>query len=255
LAKLIKGGPRPSPPYESSVRPSAPSTIAPPAKSGPPKIIEREVVGAHHEARKLISDAHQEAQQIREAALAEAEETRQRGYQEGYQEGLGQYTEQTTRALLELEKKEQALELEFVKLVRVCVEKLLGQEMKLHPDAIVGIVRNALRDARQQREIIVRINPEDVEQAKKSQGRLLEVLARANAIEIRADNAITRGGCVIMTELGTIDASLERQLQALEDAIEEEVQEGGGGRKLGGSGYGDDEDELDQEDDPGSGGY
>jgi type III secretion protein L len=233
------------------VRPTAPSVAREQHQGPPKKILEREFVDAHHEARKIRDEAEQKAQEIVDRAEADAEETRQRGYQEGYQEGAGQYTEQVTRALLELKKKEQALEGEFVKLVRLCVEKVLSQELKLHPDAVAGLVRNALHDARQQREIIVRIHPDDVEQLKKNKARLLEMLARASDIEIRGDNAVARGGCMVMTELGTIDASLERQLKAIEDAIDEEMREGSPGDH--GDGYDANEGELDPEDDPGYG--
>lgn len=257
LPKVIKRGPGPShlPTSQSSLHAPAPSSIntsAPSKLAGPPKIIQREIVGATQQARSLIVEAEERAQQILEEAQAQAEATCERGYQDGYQDGLGQYTEQTTKALLELQRKEAQLEPEFIKLVRVCVERILGQELKLDPDAIIAIVRNALQDARQQREIIVRAHPDDVESLKNKQGRLLEMLARANSIEIRADNAIRRGGCIVVTELGTIDASLDRQLTALENALEEELRDGDSN---GPSGYDQNESELDQEDDPGSGGY
>ncbi len=186
-------------------------------------IIEREVVGATAEARRILGDSQGEANRILEEARAQAEELRQRGYDEGYQEGLGQYTEATAKALRDIDALKLTLEPEYIGLVRACVEKILGQELKLHPDAIVGMVRNALRDATQQREIVVRVNPEDAEALKKNQRRLLEVLARANAIEIREDPSVARGGCIVVTELGMIDASLDRQLLALEKVLEDEL--------------------------------
>jgi type III secretion system HrpE/YscL family protein len=241
-------------PQQSSVRPGPTTSIAPPAsKLGQPKatpIIQRELVDANREAKRIVQEAYAEAQRILEDARTQAEETHQRGYDDGYQEGLGAYTEQTTRALLQLRKKEESTEHEFIKLVRVCVEKILGQEIKLNPDAVTGMVRAALQDARQQREIIVRVHPEDAEHLKKDKRRLLEVLARANTIEIREDANVTRGGCVVLTELGMIDASLERQLDALQAAIDEEYRMGnpdGGG--------GDYDRNEDQEDDPNYGSY
>jgi type III secretion system HrpE/YscL family protein len=195
-------------------------------RSGPPKVIQSELVSAAQEARRITNEAEEEAQRIREQAEADADEFKQRGYQEGYEEGLGQYTEKVAAALLQVQNSMNDIEPQYVRLVRACVEKILGQELKLHPDAIVGIVRNALVDARQQREIIVRVHPDDVDQLKKNQGRLLEKLARASAIEIRADAAVTRGGCIVVTELGTIDATLQRQLEAIETALNQEMREG-----------------------------
>jgi type III secretion system HrpE/YscL family protein len=248
LPKVIKRGPD-LPPQSSSVRPGAASSISPPSSQKPKAapIIRSELVDATAEAKRIRQEAELEAAEIRQQAQVEAQEIHQQGYNDGYQEGLAAYTEQTTKAILQLRKSEENNEREFINLVRACVEKVLGQEIKLNPDAVTGIVRMALQDARQQREIIVRAHPDDVADLNKNKRKLLEVLARASAIEIREDNTITRGGCIVLTELGMIDASLERQLNAIEAAVEEEYREGLAGG--GGGGYQDDEEQPDQEDD------
>ena len=136
-----------------------PSSQAPssarPRKGAPRKRIRKDVVEAKQEARRIIEDAEQQANRIRDEAEQEREQLRQQGYDEGYQEGVGQYTEQTTKALLEIDQLKVALEPEYIKLVTVCVEKIVGEELKLHSDSIIGIVRNALKAATQQREINV----------------------------------------------------------------------------------------------------
>ena len=214
---------------------------------GPKKrIIEREVVGATHEAAEIRRRAEEEAQRIVDEAQEQAYETRQHGFEEGKQEALAQYTREISQALLRVRKLEEALEPLYVGLIRDCVEKVLNQELHQNPAAIVGVVRSALVDARQQREIIVRVNPIDVDALEKNKNRLLEILARANSVEVRPDASVTRGGCVVVTELGSIDASLERQLEALAQAIEVEFREGPSGAAY-------DESELDPEDDPGGG--
>jgi type III secretion system HrpE/YscL family protein len=236
---------------QSSVRPGPSASMASQvAKPKAAAIIPREHVDANIEARRIKQEAYEEAERVRQEAEAGAEETRQNGYKEGYEEGLAAYTQQTTKALLQLRASEMAIEGEFIKLVRACVEKILGQEIKLNPDAVAGMVRMALQDARQQREIIVRVHPEDADNLNKNKRKLLEVLARANTIEIREDQTITRGGCIVVTELGTIDASLDRQLDAIHDAVMEEYRLGGDPSD---GGY--QNDEGYQEEDPDGGSY
>jgi flagellar assembly protein FliH len=238
LAKVIKqttGGPSPAQPR-----------VKPIARDLDRKVIQHELVDATAEARRIVREAEQEAARIIEAAQEEAQETHQRGFEEGKQEALAKYTKDVTQALLRIQQMEQQLEPLYIGLVRACVEKIIDGELRLHPDAIVGVVRNALRDARQQREIMVRVHPSDAESLQKNKPRLLEMLARAQTIEIRPDESVKRGGCVVVTELGQIDASLERQLEALTIALETELIEGG-------SYSGDYDDELDPEDDPGYG--
>jgi type III secretion system HrpE/YscL family protein len=240
LAKVIKQGPQIAyPSSRPSGGPSHGGSGGPPLRSSPisgdrgslsPKkaIIQKEVVDATADGRRIIAAAEQQAAQMIDDAERQVQEIRDRAHDEGYQEGLGQHTEAIMRASIELKRLREAVEAEYVKLVRTCVEKLLGQEIKLHPDAVVGIVRNALRDAGQQREIIVRVHPSSAEEVRKNHRRLLDVLARANQVEVREDPSVSPGGCIVVTELGTIDASLERQLQAIEAALDLELQRGGG---------------------------
>lgn len=236
MPKVIKRGGAPAP--QPSGRPAP----------GPKKrIIEREVVGATKEAAEIRRRAEDEARRIIEEATEQAYETRQHGFEEGKQEALAQYTQQISQALLQVQKMADDMEPQYIGLVRSCVEQVLNVELKANPEAIIGVVRKALEDARQQREIIVRVNPADAEALERNKNRLLEVLARANSVEVRADASVSRGGCVVVTELGSIDASLERQLEALGQAIEAEYREIGLGVV--------EESELDPEDDPGGGGY
>jgi type III secretion protein L len=212
-----------------------PGSLAPGAPPLRKRIIEREVVGAAEEAAEIRRKAEAEAVRRLEEAVDQASETRQRGYEDGKQEGLAEYTREIAGALLRIRRIEQELEPLYVGLVKACVEKILAQELRQHPDAIVGVVRAALADARQQREVTVRVHPSDAEQLRRQKNKLLEILARANAIDIREDAGVTRGGCVVVTELGAIDASLERQLEALAAALQAEL-----GDAMAGSGGADD---------------
>jgi type III secretion protein L len=215
------------------------------------RIIEREVVGATQEAAEIRRRAEQEAERLIAEAHEQAYETRQRGFEEGKQEGLAQYTREIAGALFRIRRIEQELEPLYVGLVRDCAEKIIGQELKQHPDAILGVVRSALIDARQQREVTVRVHPDDVQALQRSKNKLLEILARANAVELREDAGVTRGGCVVVTELGAIDASLERQLDALAQALQAELLEARAGTDeqdaAADDGYGEEQ----QEDDDG----
>lgn len=201
------------------------------------------MVGATKEAAEIRRRAEDEARRILEEAQDGAHETRQHGFEEGKQEALAQYTAEISQALLQVQKMADGMEASYVELIQGLVEDVLNVELKQNPEAIVGVVRKALADARQQREIIVRVHPGDADALERNKNRMLEILARANSVEVRADASVTRGGCVVVTELGSIDASLERQLEAVAQAVEAEYND---------VDY-EDESELDGEDDPGAG--
>ncbi len=266
VPKVIKRGTPIAPSSQSSTS-ARPAPLS--APGGRKRIIEREVVGATHEAAEIRRRAEDEAQRIIEEAHEQAAETRQHGFEEGKQEALARYTRDIAAALARVRQIEAELEPLYIGLVQDCCEKIIGQELQVNPDAILGVVRNALSHARQQREILVRVNPADVEVLQRNRNKLLEMLARAQSVEIREDASIGRGGCVVVTELGAIEANLERQLEALASVLQDELRESltdaAGHRDLtgdlaadpmsGGSSSGayGQESDLDPEDDPGYG--
>lgn len=222
-----------------------PEATPSPAGRARKRIIEREVVGATEEARRILESAKAEAEAILGAARQEAESLRQSGYAEGVEQGKVEATETMTRGLVALRQMERGLEAEYIGLLRECVEKILQQELTQSPKAILSVVRGALLDARQQREVTVRVHPDDAELVEQNQARMLEVLARANMVTVRSDPGVQRGGCIVATELGLIDASLERQLDALVRAVNAELGESGAAEPYQNDG------ELDPEDEPG----
>lgn len=219
MSKVIKGG---GPIASQKPRQNFAPAPMPVRQKRP--IIEKEVVGATQEATRIIADAEARAEHLIEEARSQVQTIRDHAYQEGREEAAAEFTQKTIELMQAYEGYKNQLEPDYVTLVRVCVEKILGQELKLNPDAVVGIVRNTLRDATQQREINVRVHPADVDILRKNQRRLLDMLARAGSIEIREDQTVRRGGCIVVTEQGTIDASLDRQLAAIEESLRDELE-------------------------------
>jgi flagellar biosynthesis/type III secretory pathway protein FliH len=68
--------------------------------------------------------------------------------------------------------------------------------------------------------VVLRIHPEDAPAARDGAGRLARALGRA-AVELREDPSVPRGGAVVDTEAGRVDAGLEAQLEVLARALEE----------------------------------
>ncbi|MFH1810806.1 MAG: FliH/SctL family protein [Pseudomonadota bacterium] len=93
--------------------------------------------------------------------------------------------------------------------------QLIEAELAEHPRAIVAVVRQALLSARQQRDVFVRVNPVHVETLREHRREVVDVLGRAKDIDVREDPDLAPGGCMVETEIGTIDARLETQFEAL----------------------------------------
>ncbi len=182
-------------------------------------VIQRDELEARNQYQGIIQKAYAEAEMIR----GQAEEYRQKGYQDGYQEGFEEGKSQITETLLRLEQNyKQRLAQTEPDLVRLSVqiaEKLIGAQLQMQPDLIVQIVGKALTAVRHQREIFLRVNPADYEVLTQHKPQLLDYLSRAQDIDIRSDSSIAQGSCIVESEIGTIEAVLEKQLVAFENAL------------------------------------
>lgn len=160
------------------------------------------------EADKLLSEARHEAERLRTQAITE-----------GRERGLAAVTELLTAARVQTLRAHKDVEQDLRVLAVRIAERILGRELELKPDAVVDIVSEALSQAGAPREVVVRCHPDDLKALERGRPRLIERCSRTQAVILRADPAIARGGCIVETELGTVDARLPTQLDAIERAL------------------------------------
>jgi type III secretion protein L len=187
-------------------------------KSGAGSITKRQIVEARVEAKRIMDQAEREAAAIRQQAETIARESREAAYQEGSESAL---TEWHTLLLEAREQRDQALagvERDVLRLSVKIAEKILGRELKRDKEAVVDIVATALRQARRNEMITLRVNPADLP-AIEQQRQRFEPVGRNQFLDVVPDPAVAAGGCVIESESGAIDAQLATQLRVLERAL------------------------------------
>ncbi|HEY0170035.1 MAG TPA: type III secretion system stator protein SctL [Pyrinomonadaceae bacterium] len=181
-------------------------------------VVKRAVAEARAEARRILADAGREADDLRERAAREAREMREAAYEEGREAALSELN----FILLEAhERRDAALtgaERDVLRLAVKLAEKIIGREIARDDATLADIVSAALRHARQQESLTVRVNPADLPRVQAHRGRL-DPSGRARFIDLVADPRVGPGGCVIEGESGTVDARLDTQLRVLERAL------------------------------------
>ena len=85
---------------------------------------------------------------------------------------------------------------------------LLNAEMNAFPDSVVRVAHEVLLTIPDAKQVYFRVNPADAELLKANKERLINALERAKDVDIRADKQVDRGGLLIQTESGVIDAQL-----------------------------------------------
>lgn len=170
--------------------------------------------------------------QARTQAEAILEEARQYGYNSGWEAGLAEARAAVDPLIQRLEQdiagvKTEAqgfldsLEPELLKLCLETVEKVIRHEIKTNPLVITRIIKSCLGKMRESHEIRVRVNPSEVEVVRAHRNELLGAAEGVDAISIVDDSRIIPGGCIIETATGDYDATLETQLEKIENTLTE----------------------------------
>jgi type III secretion protein L len=182
-------------------------------------IVDADVFDAKLEGDRLVGEARAEAERELAAARDEAERLRRKAEAEGRERGLGAVTELLVGARAVAARARAGAEAELRALAVRIAEKILGRELALDPSAVVDVAAAALRHAGEPRELVVRCASEDLEALERGKPRLLERCRAAQAVRFVADDRVARGGCIVETELGVVDARLSTQLDAIERAL------------------------------------
>lgn len=184
-----------------------------------PGVVEAEVYQAHQRAKEILEQAEGQAAELIEQAEAARDQTLGQAREAGRQEGLAQATEIIVRARQEASALLKQGEEEMVRLALTIAEKLIGRALETDPELVLYITAQAIESVRNQRELVLRVNPADAQLLRNSRKKLMDMLGRSKEIAVREDPEVERGGCVIETENGTVDAQLSTQLKMLESAL------------------------------------
>jgi flagellar assembly protein FliH len=105
-------------------------------------------------------------------------------------------------------------------LARKMAERIVGRAVELEPVVMGEIVARALAAARTRPgAVVLRVHPEDLEAVERTRPDWRRKLAVAADVRVIADASVGRNGCVVDTPVGRLDARLQSQLHALENAL------------------------------------
>lgn len=194
--------------------------------------------GPHSSSGEERQDAglsRQEVEAIREEAYNQGkqegiEEGYTRGKQDGKQEvehtfdqtvqALGDAMEQINglrRSILDSSKQD------MVRLVRTIVEKVIHVEVRSREKPILRAVEKAIHAAVQSEEYRVRVNPEDMSVVTENKPLFLASISGLQNIVIESDEEISRGGCVVESDQGKVDGTIETQLEKIQEQLDAEI--------------------------------
>ncbi|MHB1158426.1 MAG: FliH/SctL family protein [Phycisphaerales bacterium] len=202
------------------------------------------------QADRLKARARAEADQVLAAARAEAERLiaggaevgRRQGFEAGHMEGvaagrkaghaeaLKQSAEKlsqlqqafiTVGAQWDAERRRMVLDAKqsVLELALVVAEKVVKRVPEVDATVVVEQVAAAVEHVIRPADLTIRVNPEDRPLVEEAMPQLTRTYAKLEHVKLADDAAIGRGGCVLTTGTGRVDATLETQLRRIVETL------------------------------------
>lgn len=187
------------------------------------------------EARVRAGEIVREAQAQREAVLAEA---RRAGFEQGRHEGLDAGAREArarvaaesaglqdllARTARSVEEKRESLaaeaERDLVRLAMAVAGKIVRAEVEKGRPVAAAAVRRAVELLAWRRELRVLLNPADLDIVEACLPDLKRQFSDLGRISLEAGPDVERGGCVVSTKEGAVDAGIAAQLAEIERGL------------------------------------
>ena len=169
-----------------------------------------------------------------DAALAAAALTADAAYHRGRQDGERALSEQLLRQrgeLIELQNGVlKSLNATITTVTTDCEDAMIAlaleiagklvADMPLTTEMVEAAVREALASVEQHSKLTVLLNPMDYEMLQTANAPILLTDLGGERMTFQPSPQVTRGGCMIQTNFGIVDARRETKLQALKQALQ-----------------------------------
>ncbi|AOB32413.1 hypothetical protein AKI39_19330 [Bordetella sp. H567] len=182
------------------------------------KIVRRAEHLALLDAQGVLAQARADAARIVEQARDVYRSERDRGYAEGRQSAQAEEAAAMMRISQRTSAYLKEVERDMVDVVAASLRKIVGEFDA--PDRILAVVRGGLALLRQQKNVLLRVHTDDAAFVRQHMQMLLSQFPSVDYIDVVADDRYARGACRIETPIGTIETSLDRQLDVLQHALE-----------------------------------
>jgi len=111
-------------------------------------------------------------------------------------------------------------EQEIVKLAMAIARKIVCNEITVNKNAVVNVVKEAVKKVDGSERVKVKLSIKDFQFIKNEKPAIIDKITNIENVGFEMDESISDGGCIIETESGDIDARIEKQFQAVEEAFE-----------------------------------
>ncbi|HPC47411.1 MAG TPA: FliH/SctL family protein [Deltaproteobacteria bacterium] len=189
------------------------------------------------EGRRTLMDAKAQAEAILSQARMEKEAIEMEAYRKGLEQGQAQgqmmalkriepLMETLNRVVEELRDMRQAIiekhKDQIVEILLIMAQRIVHRAISLDSEIVLDTVRQACAHIAETDEIRIRLNPSDFEYIKDIERILSSHFTPKTTPVFVEDPGVDRGGVIIETVFGEIDANIRTQLEHMREVLLEQ---------------------------------
>lgn len=195
-------------------------------------IAEKQI--ADDESQKLLEEAQRNAAQMRDDTERQVEDVKtdayNKGYEAGREEGFKSGNDEVERLIdrihtvlnKSIEKRIEIIdeaESQLIDLVLQISRKVIKVVSENQKNVVINNVVQALRKMKSRGDVAIKVNLADLEITTEHTKDFLRMVENVKSITVLEDSSVDKGGCIIETDFGQIDARISSQLKEIEEKI------------------------------------
>jgi len=189
---------------------------------------------AEDQAQAILAEARQKAaaleQDIKQRVTQTEREAYEKGHAEGHAAGYDEGKAEVQRLVESLhgiiskaiEKRNEIIqeaETQIINLVLLIVKKVIKVISENQKNVVINNVVQALRKLKSRGDVVIRVNLADLELTSEHVKDFMKMVENVKSVTVLEDSTVDRGGCIIETDFGQIDARVSSQLHEIEERI------------------------------------
>ncbi len=192
--------------------------------------VKKQLAAAIEEANEQAQSIKDEANEVLAQAHIEAgkiiEDAKRTGYEQGAQNAREEYQAKADELASDYEAKKQQLEEEYnnmkaamepelVETITEVFRKITYTVAEDNKDIIIGLINGVLKNTDISNEFVIKVSPDDYKFLVNNQGKIYCSVSKEVSIDIVEDPAMKKNQCVIESDTGVYDCSLDIELNNL----------------------------------------
>ena len=189
---------------------------------------------AEDEAKSILDEARRKADELESEIQGKVDKVEREAYDKGYkdgresgfQEGRGEVERlvETIHRIIStaIEKRNEIIEgseTQVINLVLLITKKVIKVISENQKNVVINNVVQALRKLKSRGDVAIRVNLADLDLTSEHINDFMKMVENVKSVTVLEDSSVDRGGCIIETDFGQIDARISSQLHEIEEKI------------------------------------